>query len=473
MFLKLEKDYSKYQYDDLILFIFPSVPYWFSATKQFESIFDKLKKGTDFSNDFNNFDSDTILLFEKLIYMGIISKDGKRETSIEIITPKGHIWGVHDICEIELTLKCNLECSHCYIFSDSTYNLEDAIDIKDISNLIHDLSNIKTNESRIVLTGGEPFLRKDLLKIIELIYDNGFTVLINTNSLPIKKSQIERLKKYNNLQICISLDGLKENHEFIRGKGTYEKTIQKIKEIKQSGIKTTINSLCHKDNIDDLSELFKFVKDFNLDGINPVPVVLMGRTLNNRIIPVPEKEFYKQVFEILKSDPIYKSFLSRTSFINLVAGLALNIKSKYCGTGTRGTFYVSHLGEVFPCPNMRYNEFNLGNIKNNSLLNIIKKNPILEKLKLLNVETINEKCSTCDVRYFCGGFCRGETYGLTKDICSPYIRCKEFKEGILECLVILSKNPEFFDEKIQNFYLNAKSKDPSYSLLNCSRTDLI
>lgn len=457
MEIKLVQTFREYKKDNKILYLFPNIPFWFVSSNEFESIMDKLKKGVNQEILFPKLGENTKKLILDLIDIGILSKDKKIYDKIEKIVPKKRIWDVYDICEFELTLRCNLKCKHCYI--SAGIPSEGEITLKEIENVLNNLKEFHKKDmrgKRIVLTGGEPFIREDLLEIIELITKHGFQILINSNGLMINDQHIKSLKKYHNLQICISLDGLKESHENLRGIGTFEKTIEIIKKLSDSGINTSINMLCHKKNFNELEDLFKLTKDLKLHGINPVPVVLMGRAKEFGIEPVPEKEFYRGIFNIFQKNQEYIKLMRRTSFINLVAGLAVNVKSHYCGTGSRGTFFISYDGKVYPCPNMRFANYLLGDIKKRSLLEIIKENPIIKKLSNLSVNTMNDQCKNCDVKYFCGGFCRGETYYNTHNLNSPYIRCIEYKEGIIEALWILSEYPEFFEKRAQEFYENSK-----------------
>jgi len=72
---------------------------------------------------------------------------------------------------------------------------------------------------------------------------------------------------------------------------------------------------------------------------------------------------------------------------------------------------------------------------------------------------MNDECPSCEVKYFCGGFCRGETYANTGDLNSPYVRCKEYKEGILEAMWELSANPDLYEEKAREFLENSKNNE--------------
>lgn len=457
MKLRLVETFTKYTRNNLILYLFPNLPFWFVASNKFDVLIKKLQKGIGKDELFSGLGENTRMLIQDLVTIGIISEGNNITRNLEKIVPKKRIWEVYDVCEFELTLKCNLRCKHCYISAGVPSKNE--ITLKEIEFVLDDLKEFHKKDmcgKRIVLTGGEPFIRKDILEIIDAITKHGFNILINSNGLLISDEQIKRLKKYKNLQICISLDGLKINHEKIRGKNTFDKTLEQIKKLSSFGINTSINMLCHQGNFHDLEKLFELTTNLKLHGINPVPVVLMGRANDFEIKPVPEKYFFRGIFNVLQKKPEYSQLMRRTSFVNMVAALAVNVKSHYCGTGSRGTFFISFDGKVYPCPNMRFANFSLGSIREKRFLEIVKNNPILDKLSCLSVDTMNNKCKNCDVRYFCGGFCRGETFYNTKDINSPYVRCKEYKEGILEALWLLAENPSFFEKRTKEFYDNSK-----------------
>ncbi len=462
MKLKLDTSLSRHYRGDKILYLFGDVPYWFVADKRFEPIMKRLEEGVERDRFLAEVPSQIRSFTEDLVKNGIISEDGNRAGEIPRFTPHKRIWEVYDALELELTLDCNLRCKHCYINAGISKGNE--ISLEDITRTLNDLHKINSSDlrgKRVVLTGGEPFKREDINDIVDEIKNNEFRTLINSNGLLISQNHIERLKGYDGLQICISLDGLKESHEKIRGKGTYEPTLESLKRVSESGINTSINMLCHQGNYKELGQVVLETKDMNLQGVNPVPVVMMGRASKFGIEPVPEKDLYGEIFSLVKSDPIFGQRLNRTSLLNLMGGLSCNVKSHYCGTGSRGTYFVSHLGDVYPCPNMRFEPFKLGNITEDSFEDIVSENPITKKLTQLSVDTMNEQCSDCDIRYFCGGFCRGETYSNTGDINSPYVRCAEYGGGILEAMWELAENPQIYESKADEFLENSRDKNGS------------
>jgi len=457
MKLKLATSLSRHYRKGKVMYIFKDIPYWFVASSRMEGFMNQLEKGVNEETFNRSVDSSTKSLVGGLVKMGVVSEDNCIKGEIQRYVPKKRIWEVYDVAEFELTLKCNLRCKHCYISAGHSEGEEMTPD--EIKLTLDDLHKIHKGDmrgKRIVLTGGEPFVREDIIEIVDLIKERGFRTLINSNGLLIRKDQIEHLSNYEALQICVSLDGKKESHEKIRGRETYESTLRKIRELSDSGIPTAINMLCHRGNYKELSDVINDTKDINLQGVNPVSVVLMGRAREMGIEPIPEKELYQEIFRMIKEDPLLMQRMGRTSLINFMAGLAVNVKSHYCGTGTRGTYFISSIGDIFPCPNMRFDQFKLGNIRERKFKDIVENSPVIERLKCLSVDKMNEKCPKCDVKYFCGGFCRGETFANTGDLNAPYVRCEDYREGILEAMWELAENPKLVEKRTREFLENAK-----------------
>jgi radical SAM protein with 4Fe4S-binding SPASM domain len=457
MELKLAVDMSRHYRNGNIMYIFKDIPYWFVASGETDDLMSKLEEGISEERIINSMDFSTKTFVEELIQCGIVSKDKQIQGALERYSPQKRIGKVYDVAEFELTLGCNLRCKHCYI--SAGVSNRDNLTLREIEDTLDDLYEINKEDirgKRIVLTGGEPFQRKDLLSIVDSIRKRKFTTMINSNGLLIENDQMNYFSNSEDVQICVSLDGTQESHEEIRGKGTYYPTLEKIKELSKRGVPVAINMLCHQGNYKELGSLIEDTKDINLQGINPVPVVLMGRAKENHLDSVPEKELYQEIFKIIKESPSSISRFNKVSLLNFMTALAVNVKSNYCGTGTRGTYFISNIGEVYPCPNMRFNQFNLGNIRKKPFSQIIGGNSIIETLKCLNVDNLNEKCKNCEVKYFCGGFCRGETFANTGDLYAPYIRCEDYHEGILEAMWELSENPLIIKGKVEEFLENIK-----------------
>ena len=119
----------------------------------------------------------------------------------------------------------------------------------------------------ICLGGGEPFTRKDIFEILDYGKEKQLAISIVTNGLLLDKDVIEKLNEEDLDYLWISFEGLKENHEFLRGKGTFDATINKLSLLKKyyKG-KTALRMSINKYNINE-KEAKKLHKDIETYGI--------------------------------------------------------------------------------------------------------------------------------------------------------------------------------------------------------------
>lgn len=155
---------------------------------------------------------------------------------------------------IEITLRCNLNCEFC--MRDQTKYQE--ITFENIKKMVN---NFGPSIKNVGLTGGEVFLRKDMFDILDLLSERKYSIAILTNATLLNEKMVEKLVNYKKMNVGISLDGLLENHNNIRGPKSFQKTLRTIKAIKkrmQVGVTTVIT----KNNINEISALFKQIAPY-------------------------------------------------------------------------------------------------------------------------------------------------------------------------------------------------------------------
>jgi len=119
-----------------------------------------------------------------------------------------------------ITNKCNLRCIHCTGMMENELSCERAL------TLIDEIKEL--NPEWIIIEGGEPFLRKDIFKILERVNIHNLKTYIITNALLLNKEIIKNIKEMENLKILVAFDG--------SNKGTYEsiKLAKAIKTVAES-----------------------------------------------------------------------------------------------------------------------------------------------------------------------------------------------------------------------------------------------
>ena len=120
--------------------------------------------------------------------------------------PKNIIW--------DITYECNLKCPHCLTASGRKQSTE--LDTREALLLIDKLAEAKV--LTLSLTGGEPFMRKDILQLLEHLATTGIRVDIASNGFHVPHSIIKALRNLPVFQIQVSIDGIGEEHDRFRGR---------------------------------------------------------------------------------------------------------------------------------------------------------------------------------------------------------------------------------------------------------------
>lgn len=452
----------------MAIIIFSSRPYWFSATEEIKRVLDILEKEISTEDAIKNIinqlevssqeATETLNEIQELLFLnGVLLVDNKVSEKAKEIDPHFQVNVIERVLVIAVTQKCNLACLHCYANAKEPLSYELSTD--DIKKLINDLANMpwKNEISSVGLTGGEFFTRKDALDIIDHVYKCGFKMLISSNGLLLTDEIIQKLASYPDLKISISLDGpVAEIHENIRGPGTYNRTIEAIRKLTDLEVFVGVNMFVHKGNVDLIGETIYLADSLGVKAFNCINLLYVGRANSRqsrqKLVRIPESILYRKLFSILKGNIHYQEMMQNSTFANQIMGIAGGVKSHYCGIGTNRALYVMADGNIYPCPHTAVKRFCLGNIRNENLKDIWEKSQILKDLRLLDVDRMNTKCASCDVRYFCGGSCRGENYQVTKEFESPHFNCVEIRKTILEMMWMLTEEPEFFHGKVESLY---------------------
>lgn len=148
------------------------------------------------------------------------------------------------LATLYITDVCNLRCTHCGIHTVNNNEIK-AFSTEEWIKIIDDLCNMGTEWFRFL--GGEPLLRKDLKQLIDYVtVEKGKILDVVTNGINIEK----RINDLENVQyICISIEGNKENHERVRGIGSFEKAVRAVEVCVDAGKYVRVHMVMNKYNI--------------------------------------------------------------------------------------------------------------------------------------------------------------------------------------------------------------------------------
>ncbi|MDP4142962.1 MAG: radical SAM protein [Bacillota bacterium] len=259
---------------------------------------------------------------------------------------------------IIITYRCNARCNMCDCYKDpSKPSDEIGLDV------IRKLPQMAFTN----ITGGEPFTRLDISDIVEELYKKTNRIVISTNgSYP--ERIIELCKKYPNIGIRISIEGLQETNDKIRGlkdgfKNGYE-TLTRLVEMKHKdvGFGMTVQDM----NCKDLLELYKIADDYNMEfATATLHNSFYFRKTDNKIEDklMVSREFEKLINELLKSKSPKKWFRAYFNH-GLINYIYDHPRLLPCGMASNG-FFVDPFGNVLPC-NGSKEPLSMGNLNNQS-----------------------------------------------------------------------------------------------------------
>ena len=164
---------------------------------------------------------------------------------------KRKLFGTKYFAEVDVTDNCNLRCKHCYHFNGKTDFKTKELPLDVWEKRFNDLH--KKGVRLILLVGGEPALRKDVLMLANQIFPINFVITNGTIKIP---------ESYKHL-LFVSLDGMKETNDSIRGKGTFSKIMKNYSGDKRVAINMTLT----KDNYKELEDVVKLSKEKGFRGV--------------------------------------------------------------------------------------------------------------------------------------------------------------------------------------------------------------
>ena len=164
---------------------------------------------------------------------------------------------------------CNIECKNCYIESSPKNDRLVYITFEEVKLFIDEAIDKKLGTKEIGFTGGEPFMNKDVLKMIEYSLSKNFKVLVLSNAMKPMLNKREDLLKINHqdLTIRVSIDHYqKEKHEEIRGKNTFNVMMEGLKWLNQNNFNYALATrLLWGEQEDQLRDNFNlFIDKYNL-----------------------------------------------------------------------------------------------------------------------------------------------------------------------------------------------------------------
>jgi len=354
-----------------------------------------------------------------------------------------------------LTSVCNFKCKYCFVESriekhDNAFMTKEIAE-KGLQLLTKNLEN-PDDEVSVVFYGGEPFLNFEVMKYVvkraKELNINAKYVIVSNGSV-INEDVINFLKK-NKVEIGISLDGLESTNDTMRidhnNKGTYQKIMSTISELKKNEIQVSVSCTLSTHNIGKPEEILAVLNEYNIRGFgynlpaengNVVISSAEKQVMVRNLIKAEDLIFDKRIFEDRVINRRLKSFVEKTQWIKDCAGYGQQI-------------VIAPAGEVGVCHGMWPDAINK---KAKTYYDVdvnyegkISDHPSWQEW--FNRTPYNmPQCWNCEAISLCGGGCAknaflraGSIWDIDEDIC---ILMKEFVPWIIWKYFEVKVKPEF------------------------------
>ncbi len=259
--------------------------------------------------------------------------------------------------EVEVTRKCNLRCKSC-LFSCNDAAL-DELTTTEIMGLIDEFARM--NYEWLKLTGGEALLRKDIFQIIDYAKDKGLKVRLNSNCELIDRKVARKL---NVDLVQASVDGLEETNDWLRGEGTFKRTMDAIGFLVDNDIAVHSNTVVTQHNRDELLGLCDMLSSKGVCDLGFSRMIGTGR--GSEVYD----ELHLSTLELIGVKLKLMVYAKMKRYmVSFCGGVAYFING--CGASYFNPF-VTSTGDVTPCCTIR-EKVVIGNVRESSYRDIFRK----------------------------------------------------------------------------------------------------
>ncbi|MET1101493.1 MAG: TIGR04053 family radical SAM/SPASM domain-containing protein [Pyrodictiaceae archaeon] len=355
----------------------------------------------------------------------------------------------------ETTKACLLACKHCRAEAIKE-PLPGELSTSEVEKLVDQITEFGHPYPILILTGGDPLMRKDLWHIIDYAKSKGLRIGIAPSITPLlDENVLKALAEHGVSSISISLDSASPDiHDSIRGvKGTWRKTIEAIKTAINIGLRVQVNTVVMRSNVYELPYMVKLLRELGVETWEVFYLIPVGRAAKREDLTPSEWEDVSHfLYEASKYGLMIRTtegpmFRRVTLIRNMleeknidpdkllgVGRLYYELKKKLKEllgepkgkprahtVGTRdgkGIVFIAYNGDVYPSG---FLPVSAGNIRRRSLVDIYRNSTLFRDLRKANFKG---RCGRCEFRFICGGS-RARAYAyygdpLAEDPACPY-----------------------------------------------------
>lgn len=316
-----------------------------------------------------------------------------------------------------ITERCNLRCQHCY---QDNYH-KDELSLPVLETILNQYIDLlaaftqrrgETVKGHITVTGGEPFVRQDFLKLLQLFaaHRHLFSFAILTNGSFIDEQMAKHLQQLKPRFVQVSLEGEEATHDHIRGKGHFQQTVTAIQRLRQVGIHTLVSFTAHRQNYQTFPAVVETARRYRANGVWADRLIPWGSGAKEQVLSPGETELFFQQMDQLRQQKWQQWWTGTTILMHRALQFLVAGGRPYrCNAGDQ-LLTVQPNGDLYPCRRM---PIKVGNVLELSLLTLYDNQPLLQKLR--QPQQISQGCTQCFYKHVCQGGLKCLSYALKAD----------------------------------------------------------
>ena len=183
---------------------------------------------------------------------------------------------------LNITNKCNLACRHCYLGGSGNSHIESPVFEKAVLQF-EEMGGLK-----LMISGGEPLLHPGFWELMDILPSYGLRVVLLSNGTLISERTAKKLSNFVH-EVQISIDGI-NSHDILRGKGSFDKAMTGIKNLKNHDIPVSIATMVHRYNTGEFEEMQKLFSEIGTISWSVDVPCTTGSLLENMELTLDMKE---------------------------------------------------------------------------------------------------------------------------------------------------------------------------------------
>ncbi|MBI4860471.1 MAG: radical SAM protein [Candidatus Riflebacteria bacterium] len=439
---------------DQVLLVWGRVPHWIVVDTEAHELLTGLERGSTLGEIFarqpglRQQEAKVLDLVERLMRPGILvfadtpssprpDPDPQEPPRIENVA-------------LNLTEACSLRCSFCYHQPRLALPERSPLTGPEIGQFLGSIRPLCSAKPTLVILGGEPFLEpQKLMDVAAHSTRHGFLPLVSTNGQHVTP-ELARAARDRALEVQVSIDGpTTTEHDRHRGPGTFDRAIAAVRTLVDQGAHTLVSMVCHRENQHLLPEFYALADRLGVAEARFIPLKVVGGARNRGPGPPSLVGLVRAAGELFSNQSRFRRLSGRDFFSIVFHTARFSWQRASCGAGSQ-TVLLSSDGALYPCianvtPELRFGEIRSDRFDFRRAWE--RSAPLSAFRKAITLDNLSGGCADCFVRFWCLGGCRGEARETSGRLDAPSPHCEDWRNAIVECFWIISRQPDLMSRK--------------------------